>query len=113
MNTTTWSGLRTDLSLPFRTNADVNAHPSAKRLLILTHGVGGNETNLAPLGAAVARDTRVILARGPLTLGPEQHAWFAVSFGPQGPRPDLAMAEKSRQRLATFIAEVQADYGVP
>lgn len=111
MNDTTWSDLRTDLSLPFRTSTAGSA--PAKRLLILTHGVGGNETNLAPLGAALGGDTRVILTRGPLTLGPDQYAWFRVSFGPQGPRPDLVAAERSRQLLATFIAEAQAAFVVP
>ncbi|WP_027350485.1 alpha/beta hydrolase [Halotalea alkalilenta] len=110
MSDITWSALRTDLSLPFRTMTSDTG--PAKRLLILLHGVGGNETNLAPLGSAVAGDTRVILARGPLSLGPTQHAWFQVSFGPQGPRPDLVAAEKSRQQLATFIAELQAEYAV-
>lgn len=58
-------------------------------------------------------DTRVILPRGPLTLGAGQHAWFEVAFGPQGPRPDLAAAEHSRQRLADFIGELQAEFAVP
>ncbi len=104
------SELRTDLSLAFRTlSPDSGAAP--KRLLVLLHGVGGNETNLAALGSML-KDTQVILARGPLALGPGQHAWFQVSFGPQGPRPDLAAAEHSRQRLARFIAELQAEYAI-
>lgn len=36
-----------------------------------------------------------------------------VSFGPQGPRPDLAAAQQSRQRLAGFITELQAKYAAP
>ncbi|WP_140720659.1 MULTISPECIES: alpha/beta hydrolase [Gammaproteobacteria] len=106
----TISELRTDLSLAFRTTSPDTA--PAKRLLVLLHGVGGNETNLAPLGDTLI-DTRVILARGPLTFAPGQHAWFQVSFGPQGPRPDLVAAEQSRQRLASFISELQATYAVP
>ena len=105
------SELRTDLSLAFRTFS-IDAGTPAKRLLVLLHGVGGNETHLAALGSAL-KDTRVILARGPLALGPGQHAWFQVSFGPQGPRPDLAAAEQSRQRLSRFIAELQAEYAIP
>jgi phospholipase/carboxylesterase len=104
------SELRTDLSLAFRTTSP-QAEVPAKRLLVLLHGVGGNETNLAALGSTLV-DTRVILARGPLTLAPGQHAWFQVSFGPQGPRPDLTAAEKSRQRLSNFISELQAEYAV-
>lgn len=109
MNNTTWSALRTDRSLAFHTKQPT---APAQRLLVLLHGVGGNETNLAPLGDAMPADTRVILARGPLSLGASQHAWFQVSFGPHGPRPDLAAAESSRQQLARFITELQAEYGI-
>lgn len=110
MNTNPWSELRTDRALAFRTRP---AASNDERLLVLLHGVGGNETNLAALGAAAPPDTRIVLARGPLTLGPGQHAWFQVSFGPQGPRPDLEAAESSRRHLAEFIAQVQADFAVP
>jgi len=105
------SEVLTDLSLAYRTTAADSAPPT--RLLVLLHGVGGNETNLAPLGDALPEGTRVILARGPLTLAAGQHAWFQVSFGPQGPRPDLVAAEQSRRRLAGFITELQAKYAVP
>ena len=100
----------TDHSLAYLADAEPAEPP---RLLVLAHGVGGNETNLAPLAARVPSDTVVVLARGPLTLGPGQYAWFRVAFGPHGPRPDLAAAETSRQRLATFVGEMQAHYGVP
>lgn len=102
------SELRTHLSLAFRSLSPDSALP-ARRLLVLLHGVGGNEANLAALGSTL-KDTQVILARGPLTLGPGQHAWFQVSFGPQGPRPDLVAAEQSRQLLASFLSELQTEY---
>jgi phospholipase/carboxylesterase len=84
----------------------------ARRLLVLCHGVGGNETNLAPLAANAPRDTAVVLARAPLTLGPGQYAWFPVAFGPQGPRPDFAAAESSRERLAAFVEHMQSTLGI-
>jgi phospholipase/carboxylesterase len=84
----------------------------ARRLLVLCHGVGGNETNLAPLAARVPDDTATVLARAPLTLAPGQYAWFPVSFGANGPQPDFAAAEASRQRLAAFVAEMQSMLGV-
>lgn len=104
------SELRTDLSFAFRSFSTAVDSP-AKHLLVLLHGVGGNETNLAALGGTL-KGTQVILARGPLTLGPGQHAWFQVSFGPQGPRPDLAAAEQSRRLLSSFLSELQAEYGI-
>lgn len=105
------SELRTDLSLAFRTlSHEGGAVP--RRLLVLLHGVGGNETHLATLGDML-QDTRVVLARGPLAFGPGQHAWFQVAFGPQGPRPDLQAAEQSRQRLSHFIEELQSVYAIP
>ena len=101
--------LHTDRSLAYLAPA---APAQPRRLLVLCHGVGGNESNLLALAAHVPADTVVVLARGPLTLAPAQYAWFQVAFGPQGPRPDLAAAEQSRQKLAAFIAEMQARYGV-
>jgi len=101
--------LQTHRSLPYR-RATMPADP--RRLLVLAHGVGGNETSLASLAAGAPGDMAVVLVRAPLTLGPGQYAWFPVAFGPQGPRPDLAAAERSRQLLARFVSEMQADYGI-
>ena len=103
------AALRTGRSLAYRA-ASEPAHP--RRLLVLAHGVGGDETNLAPFAAGVPADTAVVLARAPLTLGPGRYAWFEVEFGPDGPRPNLAAAEASRHVLAAFIGEMQADLGV-
>lgn len=108
MNSASISSLHGDGSLAFRIAGAVPATP--RRLLLLAHGVGGNETNLAALAERAADDTLVVLPRAPLDLGAGQYAWFPVSFGPQGPRPDLAAAERSRQRLAAFIAELQAEF---
>lgn len=83
-----------------------------RRLLVLSHGVGGNENNLMALAARAPEDTAVVLVRGPLTLGPNQYAWFRVTFGPGGPLPDLAAAEASRARLASFVAETQSKHRI-
>lgn len=84
-----------------------------RRLLVLAHGVGGNETHLAPLADAAPADTAVVLVRAPLTLAPGQYAWFPVAFGAEGPRPDLAAAESSRIRLAHFVESMQSMLAVP
>ena len=101
--------LHTDRSLAYlRTGKDARA----QRLLVLCHGVGGNETNLLSLAANAPHDTAAVLVRGPLTLGPSQYGWFQVAFGPDGPRPNLDEAERSRRQLTAFVADLQADMGM-
>lgn len=102
--------LHDDAPLVFR---HVGARQVPRRLLVLTHGFGGGEDDLAPLAAQAPSDTAVLLARAPLTLGPAQYAWFPVAFTPDGPRPDLDAAEDSRLRLVGFIEAIQRRLGVP
>lgn len=72
-------------------------------LLVLLHGVGGNESNLVALAEQVDPRVEVVLLRAPLTLGHQQFAWFQVQFGPSGPVIDASQAEASRQLLARFV----------
>ena len=97
-------------ALAFRTVAPVS--PAPTRLLVLLHGVGGNETNLPGLAAGLPDDTLVVLPRGPIALGPDQFAWFRVAFTPNGPRIEAEAAEASRQSLIRFIRQVQAAHGL-
>lgn len=83
-----------------------------RRLLVLAHGVGGNETNLAPLGSQAPADTATLLVRAPLVLGTGQYAWFPVAFTADGPQPDLDAAERSRVLLASFVSLMQQRLGV-
>jgi phospholipase/carboxylesterase len=110
MNSVAVSSLDTAGTLRFRTAGAIPNSP--RRLLLLSHGVGSNETNLAALAEQAADDTLVVLPRAPLELGTGQYAWFQVSFGPQGPQPDLKAAEQSRQQLAAFIVELQDRYAI-
>ncbi len=102
--------LREDAPLAYRHDGAMQA---PRRLLVLAHGVGGTEDNLAGLGTAAPADTAVLRVRAPLTLAPGQYAWFPVRFMPDGPQPDLAAAEASRLRLADFVEAMQAQLGVP
>lgn len=96
--------------LPFRLRQPQTAQPKA--CVILLHGVGGSETNLAELAADMDPDTLVVLPRGPLTLAPGQFAWFRVAFTASGPRIEEAQAEQSRQTLIRFVAQLQSAFGI-
>jgi phospholipase/carboxylesterase len=80
--------------------------------VVLLHGVGGSETNLADLAAAIDPDTLVVLPRGPLQIAPGQFGWFRVNFTASGPSIVAAEAEQSRQALIRFMAQLQAAYGI-
>lgn len=86
--------------------------PAPQACVVLLHGVGGSETNLADLAAAIDRDTLVVLPRGPLPFAPGQFGWFRVSFTASGPSIVVAEAEKSRQSLIQFMAQLQSAYGI-
>lgn len=106
------SPLHTDPAsgLAYRTQARPPAQ--ASRLLVLLHGVGGHEQQLAGLLPLLPPDWLLVLARGPLQLGPQQFAWFEVQFGSDGPRIHAAQAEHSRQQLVSLLANLQFQFGV-
>lgn len=87
--------------------------PSTPRaLVLLNHGVGGNEYNLIPLATQLPDDLLVVLTRGPLQFGPGQYGWFRVGFTAHGPHMDPAEAEAARTRLLAFIREIQTAHGI-
>nr|WP_315239508.1 phospholipase [uncultured Albidiferax sp.] len=102
-----------DFALSFRVLQPQPTRPTA--LVLLLHGVGGSESNLVDMAAAISTQqpgTLVVLPRGPLTLGPGQFAWFRVAFGPTGPRIDVAEADSSRLALVSFIGQLQQAHGI-
>ena len=90
----------------------IRPRKAPSRLLVLVHGVGGNETNLIGLGEAFAEEALVVFPRGPLTLAPGQYAWFPVRFGPDGPQMDFEQAQLSNAALQAFIAALQVQHGI-
>ncbi|MGJ4749037.1 alpha/beta hydrolase, partial [Leptospira sp. SA-E8] len=97
-------------TLNYRVREPAPAKPAS--LLVLLHGVGGNETNLAELAAGIPPETLVVLARGRLTLGPGQHAWFRVAFTAAGPQIVASEAEESRLALICFVESLQTAHGI-
>ena len=108
----TASSIRTEpvSGLSYRVLEPAPAKPAA--LVVLLHGVGGNETNLVDLVIDRADDTLVVLVRSRLTLAPDQYAWFRVGFTPSGPQIVPEEAEQSRLALIQMVATLQAEHGI-
>lgn len=81
-------------------------------LVVLLHGVGGNESNLIALAEALPEDLLVVLPRGPLTLASGQYAWFQVAFSAEGPKINPAQAETARLQLIALLASLQVTTGL-
>jgi phospholipase/carboxylesterase len=77
------------------------ANPKAR--LLLLHGVGSNEANMASLAASLPAGIEILLLRGPLQIGPQGFAWYQVNFTSNGPSFNQEQAEASRQLLLRFI----------
>jgi phospholipase/carboxylesterase len=97
-------------ALAFRTLRPPPDHPTS--LLVLLHGVGGDETNLASLAASAAPGTLVVMPRGPVVLGPGAFGWFRVAFTASGPAINAEEAESSRRLLVEFIGQLQLRHGI-
>jgi phospholipase/carboxylesterase len=80
-------------------------------LLILLHGVGANERQMATLAPAFDPRFIVVSARSPLALGPNAYGWFHVTFTHQGPVIVEQEARAGWHSLARFADEAVAAYG--
>lgn len=78
-------------------------------LLLLLHGVGGNEQNLFSFANELPDDFLVVSARGPLTLGPESFAWFQVNFTGGHPQINEQQAEAARVTILDFIEDLKGE----
>ncbi|MCC3156486.1 dienelactone hydrolase family protein [Hymenobacter sp. 15J16-1T3B] len=105
--------LLTDLPLPYRLVTPAQA-PGAHCLVLLLHGVGGNELNLLPVGAQLAdARTLVLSVRAPLVFGPAGFGFYQVDFSTGQPVYDQAQQQRGQELLLRFIGEATARYGVP
>ena len=80
-------------------------------LLILLHGVGANQEQMAGLAPAFDPRFVVISARSPLELGPNAYGWFHVAFSPQGPVIEEEEARTGWAGVARFADEAVTAYG--
>jgi phospholipase/carboxylesterase len=89
----------------------MQATPGKPPVLLLLHGVGSNERDMAAIAPAMDPRFLVLSVRSPLALGPDAYAWFNVRFTPQGPAIDAQQAEAGWKRLVQFIQEAVAEHG--
>ena len=99
-----------DYALAFRMLQPMPEPP--RRLLALLHGVGGQELQLASLGARVDKGTLVVLPRAPRSIANGMYGWFRVGFTADGPEIVPEEAEESRLRLIEFIGQLQQHHEV-
>lgn len=83
-------------------------------LLVLLHGIGGNEQDLFGLAPQVPAHFHVLSLRGPLPLGPRSSAWFTLAVGADGSRAINAAQEAvSRPLIAQAVQVAGGHLGVP
>jgi phospholipase/carboxylesterase len=80
-------------------------------LLLLLHGVGANERQMAALAPRLDPRFLVLSVRSPLALGPDAYGWFHVSFTPQGPVIVEQEAAAGWETIGRFATEAVAAYG--
>ena len=88
------------------------AASAPRSCVVLLHGVGGSETNLADLASGFDPDAIVVLPRGRIQLAAGQYAWFRVTFTASGPNIVASEAEDSRLTLIRFVEQMQLAYGI-
>lgn len=76
-------------------------------VLIVMHGVGSNEKDLAQFAETLDPRFAVISLRAPLTLAANSFAWFHVKFTSQRPEHNREEAEQSRQLIKNFIEDLK------
>jgi phospholipase/carboxylesterase len=90
---------------------DANPHGGRPPLLLLLHGVGANERQMAALAPAFDSRFVVVSVRSPIVMGPNAFAWFHVAFTPQGPVLVEEEARAGWKQLARFATEAVEAYG--
>lgn len=104
---------RVSLSLVHRVRRATRAEATDARppMLVLLHGVGGNELAMAALTAWFDPRFIIVSARAPIELEPFAFAWLRVTFTPDGPVIEGDDAVDACRGAAAFVDEAVAAYG--
>ncbi len=90
-----------------------NTRSKNTSLLVLLHGYGSNEEDLFSFATELPEDLLIISARAPQSLGFGSYAWYTIHFNnTQGKFSDIPEAIEAREKIATFIDEVQEKYSI-
>ena len=80
-------------------------------LLVLLHGVGGNETGFDSLLARLDPRLLALCVRAPFENSPGGYRWFDVSFNGRSVDIDAEEAEHSRVAVIQFINDAVMGFG--
>lgn len=80
-------------------------------VVFLLHGVGADEEDLLPLARGLDPRLLVVAVRAPDEEGPVGFRWYRIDWSASPARADPAEVERSRDRLARFVAEAVAAHG--
>jgi phospholipase/carboxylesterase len=80
-------------------------------LLLLLHGLGGNEKDFFGLAPYLDERFLVVSARAPVALEYGGYGWFRIEYTPRGTVADIEQARKSLGMLPDFIDGLVEAYG--
>lgn len=78
-------------------------------VLLMVHGVGSNERDLALLAPRLDGRFAIHSLRAPIVMGPDAYGWFSVQFTASGPVHDPAQAETARLALVRYVKTLKKD----
>jgi phospholipase/carboxylesterase len=82
-------------------------------LLLLLHGYGSNEEDLFSFASELPDNYFVVSARAPFDMQYGSYAWYAINFdADENKFSDVEQAKTSRDLVASFIAELIAEYPI-
>jgi len=82
-------------------------------LLLLLHGYGSNEQDLFSFAQELDENLLIVSAQAPIELGFNSYAWYTINFNEVGKNfSDIPEAIKAREKIVTFIDELQNSYKI-